>query len=387
MPEQSKENGQFAPARSIERTDVFESWIGAWRTGLVYDAFGNGRTAFKASASRYAAQVGMNLVQRIHPFQFTNGTRSWNDNGDRIPQENELGTFSGFPGVTSRYPDENGPDWPYSDEFTAGVEHQLMNDFRVGVMYYHRTNRKVVAQRNVAVPPSAYTEASVAVPGAARRTGRHDHVLQPQPRIPGSGVPGQRVRQSRSCSTRTTTAWSSRPSSGMSDRWQMVAGTHARQELRRRRRAPNELNDPNNSLNFPRGIEGTDSAYAFRLAGSYIAPWEINISGSFIWNDGYPYQSQYAITRTIFPTLTRSSQTIRLTERGDERLPDVKMMDLRVSRSFRFGGRQVTPLFEIFNLGNADTVTGVNNNVGNTYLRPTEILSPRILRLGVSIDF
>jgi len=151
--------------------------------------------------------------------------------------------------------------------------------------------------------------------------------------------------------------------------------------------APNELNDPNNSENFPRGIEGTDSAYAFRLAGSYIAPYDINISGSFIWNDGYPYQSQYAITRNIFPTLTRASQTIRLTERGDERLPDVKMMDLRVSRSFRFGGRQVTPLFEIFNLGNADTVTGVNNNVGNTYLRPTEILSPRILRLGVSIDF
>ena len=171
----------------------------------------------------------------------------------------------------------------------------------------------------------------------------------------------------------------------MRDRWQMVAGLTLGKNYGGV--ALNDLNDPNNELNFPIGIEGTDSEYAFRLAGSYIAPWEINISGSFIWNDGYPYQSQYAITRTIFPTLTRASQTIRLTERGDERLPDVKMMDLRVSRSFRFGGRQITPLFEIFNLGNAGTVTGVNNNVGNTYLRPTEILSPRILRLGVSIDF
>ena len=68
--------------------------------------------------------------------------------------------------MTSRYPDENGPDWPYSDEFTAGVEHQLMNDFRVGVMYYHRTNRKVVGQRNVRVPLSAYTEHTIAVPAA-----------------------------------------------------------------------------------------------------------------------------------------------------------------------------------------------------------------------------
>ena len=80
-------------------------------------------------------------------------------------QSDELGTFSGFPGVTSRYADDNGPDSPYSDEFTAGVEHQLMRDFRVGVMYYHRTNRKVIGQRNVTVPPSAYTEASVNVPG------------------------------------------------------------------------------------------------------------------------------------------------------------------------------------------------------------------------------
>ena len=386
MPAQSKEEGQFAPARSIERTDVFESWIGAWRTGLVYDAFGNGRTAFKASASRYAAQVGMNLVQRIHPFQFTNGTRSWNDNGDRIPQANELGTFSGFPGVTSRYSDENGPDWPYSDEFTAGVEHQVMNDFRVGVMYYHRTNRKVVAQRNVAVPPSAYTEESIAVPAPPAGPGGTITFYNLNPAFQGQAFQDN-VFDNQELLDTDYDGVEFTAVKRMTNRWQMVAGLTLGKNYGGVIVAPNELNDPNNSENFPRGIEGTDSAYAFRLAGSYIAPYDINISGSFIWNDGYPYQSQYAITRNIFPTLTRASQTIRLTERGDERLPDVKMMDLRVSRSFRFGGRQVTPLFEIFNLGNADTVTGVNNNVGNTYLRPTEILSPRILRLGVSIDF
>jgi hypothetical protein len=43
------------------------------------------------------------------------------------------------------------------------------------------------------------------------------------------------------------------------------------------------------------------------VSGSYIAPFEINVSGSFILNDGYPYQSAYAVTRGVFPTLTRSS--------------------------------------------------------------------------------
>jgi hypothetical protein len=78
---------------------------------------------------------------------------------------------------------------------------------------------------------------------------------------------------------------------------------------------------------------------------------------------------------------------VRLTRRGDERLPDVAMIDLRLSRTFQFNDRRITPMIESFNLTNADTVVGYNANVGTSYLRPTEILSPRLLRLGISVDF
>jgi len=78
---------------------------------------------------------------------------------------------------------------------------------------------------------------------------------------------------------------------------------------------------------------------------------------------------------------------VRLTRRGDERLPDVAMFDFRLSRTFRLNDRRVTPMLEVFNLSNADTVVGYNGNVGGSYLRPTEILSPRLLRLGISVDF
>ena len=44
-------------------------------------------------------------------------------------------------------------------------------------------------------------------------------------------------------------------------------------------------------------------------------------------------------------------------------------------------------MLELFNLSNADTVLGYNSTAGGSYLRPTEILSPRLLRFGVSIDF
>jgi hypothetical protein len=383
MPEQSKTAGTFSDARDLAETDVFSSWRGVWRTGVVYDLFGSGRTAIKASVSRYAAQVGLNMVQRVHPFQRTSGTRPWTDSsGDRIPQENELGTFSGFPGQSSRYADANGPDWPYSDEVTAGVEHQLAQDIRVGATYYRRTNRLIIGSRNVLVPPTAYTAQTIGVPSAPTGPGGEVVFYNLQ-----SGFTGlqDNVFTNEDVLDTTFNGVEFTATKRLRDRWQMLVGLTVGKNdggvL------TGDLNDPNNALNFPEGIEGTDSAYAFRLSGSYLAPYDINVSGSFILNDGYPYQSAYAVTRTVFPTLTRSSQTVRLSKRGDERLPDVAMIDLRVSRSFRFNERRITPMLELFNLTNADTVVGYNANVGTSYLRPTEILSPRLLRFGITVDF
>ena len=45
------------------------------------------------------------------------------------------------------------------------------------------------------------------------------------------------------------------------------------------------------------------------------------------------------------------------------------------------------PQLEIFNIGNAATVVRYNPAVGATYLAPGEILAPRIIRVGFSIDF
>ena len=383
MPEQSKAAGTFSAARDLAETDVFSSWRGAWRTGAVYDLFGSGRTAIKASASRYAAQVGLTMVQRVHPLQRTSGTRPWADtNGDRLPQESELGTFSGFPGQSSRYTDEHGPDWPYSDEFTAGIEHEITGAVRVGATYYHRTNRQIVGSRNVLVPPTAYTEHSIAVPGGAAGPGGDVRFYN---LIPAFNGLQDNVFDNQDALDTTFNGVEITASKRLRDRWQLLAGvTLGKNEGGV---LTGDLNDPNNALNFPQGIEGTDSAFAFRLSGSYVAPYGINVSGSFILNDGYPYQSAYAVTRTVFPSLTRSSQTVRLTRRGDERLPDVAMVDFRLSRTFRVNDRRITPMFEIFNLSNADTVVGYNANVGSSYLRPTEILSPRLLRLGISFDF
>lgn len=85
--------------------------------------------------------------------------------------------------------------------------------------------------------------------------------------------------------------------------------------------------------------------------------------------------------------LTRPSQTVVLSERGNERFDKVTMVDLRLSRKFRYGTRGITPSIGFFNIGNAATVVSLTNGVGATYLAPSEILAPRIIRVGFSIDF
>jgi hypothetical protein len=79
---------------------------------------------------------------------------------------------------------------------------------------------------------------------------------------------------------------------------------------------------------------------------------------------------------------------VLLSDRGDERLPTVRQLDLRVSRVFKFvGNRRIVPQLDLFNVTNAYTPTGVNVAVGTVWRQPNAIISPRIARVGFSINF
>jgi hypothetical protein len=79
---------------------------------------------------------------------------------------------------------------------------------------------------------------------------------------------------------------------------------------------------------------------------------------------------------------------VLLGARGDERLPTVTMADVRFSRAFKFGqGRKIVPQVDLFNIGNAAMPVTITSAVGGSYLAPTQILAPRIARVGFSINF
>jgi len=394
LPDQERGNNRFIGAASFPGREVINQTRGVWRLGAAYDMTGNGRTALKASYSRYALQVGIDRVTSVNPVSNTSRTCPWSDpNGDGKFQDSEINVaacsaFGG--GATTNY--APGIRWPYSDEATAGIETQLPGAVRVGAMFYYRTNRDQYGSRNLAVPTSSYTAFTVTVPNGPGGT-----VASPKP-VSVTVYNLAAALVSADNTVRNNEAYLDTEYKGIeftatkrfTQRWQMQAGfTIGRNEGGTTNGG--DLNDPNVTL-YPRGIIGNDSEKAFRVSGSYRLPGDISLAGSLLSNVGYPFQTSYSVSRANATaagvSLTRASQGVVLSQRGDERLPNVTMLDIRLSRPFRFGGgRSFQPQIEFFNIANADTVTSQTNAVGSAYLRPGAILSPRIIKLGFSLNF
>jgi hypothetical protein len=402
LPEQSAPARQFVAAQTLPESTPIKQNLAVWRTGLSYDPTGEGHTAFKASYSRYGLQVGIDRVTNVNPFSSASQTCPWTDpNRDGIAQPGEIQTAqcSGFPGLSVRYGDANGFNWPYSDEVTAGIEREVMRNMRVGVMFYYRTNRDQIGLRNTAVPSSAYVPFTFTAPNGPGGTlaspkptsvtaynllpafnGLQSNVIDNQPYLDTEYKGIEFTAQKR-----------------LSKRWLMSAGFTIGKNTGGLNAAGgqslgngNDLNDPN-FLTFANGLVGNDSDLAFRLSGTYELPGKVSLAGSLVSNAGYPYVSTYAVTRanasSVGVNLTRASQTVLLSQRGDERLPTMTLVDFSVSRTFRFGSRRIVPRFDIFNLTNAATADAINNGVGGTYLVPTSIVAPRIAKLALVIGF
>jgi len=394
LPDQSNPGGTFIAARSISEKTAIKQDIVVWRSGASYDLLGNGRTALKASYSRYGLQVGIDRVTNVNELSAGNRTCPWTDpNRDGLFQLSEVNVAqcSAFSGGVSTFYAADGVDWPYSDEVTAGVETQAAAGIRLGAMFYYRTNKAQFGQRNTAVPTSTYTPFQFTVPNGPGGT-----VTSPKPMTvtaynlaPALSSAQNNIRDNESYLDTKYQGVEFTLSKRFSKNWQMVAGlTLGKNEGGVTNGT--DLNDPNVTIR-PKGILGNDSPVGFRMSGSYEFPLAINVAGSVIANSGYPYQSTYQITRAGAAaqgvSLTRASQTITLSDRGDERFPAVRELDLRISRAFRFGSRRITPQADFFNIGNVPPIVGLNNAVGATYLAPSEILAPRIIRIGLSVDF
>jgi hypothetical protein len=154
--------------------------------------------------------------------------------------------------------------------------------------------------------------------------------------------------------------------------------------------------DNPNSLRFCDSTPPFRSTY--KLSAAYQLPYEFQLSGSLIATPGPSVSANYTVTAAIAGRAiigsTAGGQTIgvNLIEPNTVFLDYKKQLDLRVARTFRFGGKRIQTFADIFNALNAGTVLRVSETFGanpatNQWMTPLTIMDGRYIRFGVQMSF
>jgi hypothetical protein len=183
----------------------------------------------------------------------------------------------------------------------------------------------------------------------------------------------------------------------MSNRWQMQA-SYVWSRLDGNRLL--DYTNPNNQLEFVRGGRGAnDQPHAFKLLGSYQAPFGVTVGANFQALSGLPRD------RTLSVALSQGTSSLLVEPRGAYRADNLNLLSLRADKSFRLGGaRRASVIVELHNVANSSagqvtygTVSRGNltqaafetaRAAGVSYFgRVEEIIAPRVLKLGFKFVF
>jgi hypothetical protein len=421
--------GRWAPARkfpAIENLPNWKNW--APRFAVVYDLFGNGKTAIKASINKYNQARTTGIASDYNAFRsLTSAALPWRDiNGDDIAQGfrnfNPDGTVTNCvyltPGceidLTNLAPNfgvaalNTYGNYPrtWNLENAVELQHELMPRLSVSGSWFKgdfhnlttTINQSWAADGDPARNPNftPYTVYNV-ITGEPITVYARSRDNRPTNNLDTFDPDRKRMYQAFNFEFRA------RPGSA-----NIFGGLSVERQLDVNCTAPD---DPN-SLRFCDDREsGVPYRKNFKLAGSIPLPWGVALSGVFQSNAGISNRNMVATTggmymglvrgstvypascpspcpvgQVIMPTATfgQPSMNVQLID-GDALLTErINQLDFKVSRTFRAGRISMTPTFEVFNINNSDAVISyVSTNVlVASYLRPNSIMQPRFYGFG-----
>ncbi|HSL22887.1 MAG TPA: TonB-dependent receptor, partial [Vicinamibacterales bacterium] len=399
LPEQSSPPSVYFPElpRNYDAIHDIPLWYTAGpRFSAVYDIMGNGKSALKFSAGRYYYMISTGTPNNVNPNFSVSRQYAWNDrNGDlRYQPGEETGTPIQAGGLTTRFDEDF--DRPYTNEFTAGLDHELMPNLRLSTVFTWRDERNVQASLNEAAPLNTWVEATRADPGPDGLAGTGDDSSFTYFNRTLSGT--RTVITNDPEQTQTYRGIEITATKRFTNRWQALAGyTYSRAK----QKDISVTTDPNDFINFDGPINLNDRPHQLKLSASYMLPYDVYVAGN------YRHQSGPPVTRQVNAPLSfgGGSVNVFVEPRGSHRLDPLRTIDLRAAKTFRFAaGREIELNVDIFNLANANTVWEVRTLTPQISVRrggdpageliripqfmsPTQILSPRIIRFGASWRF
>jgi hypothetical protein len=423
MKEASMEAGRFAPARFFNEQTNLPNWGPdvSPRIGAAYDLFGDGKTALKASLSKYYVQFTGSWARRYANAVVSSDVRNWSDcafipgtstcdpaqtglktNGDSIAQDNEIGpTSSTTFGLRSDRNPADGIKRVNNWEYSLGAQHQLLPRMSASLIYYHRVWGDLEILDRTLVNRSDYTSFQAPMPNFSN-----------DPTLAGVLDPTEVLTLYNLNSAKRSVYSSSQiDRNSSSDR-----ATYNGIETSVSARLPRGINafggwtaernvskfcesddDPNgiNTADLYIG-ENVSSGGRFCDQGAFSVPFrhEFKAAGNVPLVYGiefgtilqsYPGQ-QRVITWTpaanVFPAALRTnSETIILNKPGSVYQPRWTQWDVNVKKNFRYGKKTFTGQIDVFNVLNSNSIWSTNDQIGNSLGQVQTIQPGRMPRL------
>jgi len=423
-PDQDSPDTAYVKGFHVNRIEGTPSWKDVSpRLGFAWDVTSDNRTAVKVAAGRYVSSQGGGFAQSMNPANAisTRTLRTWNDadndffpdgdpanpaaNGELGPSQNPL---FGTPVITRFFDDDMvTKNRPYTWQMSAGVERELRENMRIAITYFRTSHRNQTVNDNQSIAAVDHDAFCVTVPN--------------NPALPNAGSQLCGFADVSFAGLRRAPRTLTRTSKTFGDWSEVYNGADI--ELNARfgnggliqggtsfGRTVNDrcfVVDSPQELYQCRTVAGLAANTQFKLSGAYPLPWGLSLSGVYQNLTGPEVRALVTFTNAqIAPSLGRNlsrcaaptgacNATVSLDvipDRFSEFEERTNMLDFRVMKDFTQGlrGARVRLTLDLYNALNANPVLTVNNNYGTngaTWLRPTAILSGRLVKLGAQLNW
>ena len=425
-PDQVSPASAFVEEFSVPRTEA-QTWSDVSpRMGVAWDIFGDGRTAFKASAGRYVGAAGAGNVQPVNPANaidvstsrtWIDANNNWFPDGDftnpdpngEFPAANLDVTF-GQPVITRFFDDDFlKENRPYTWQYSAGVDRELMENVRLSVTYFRTMHYNQSVTDNENLDPSHFDTFSVTVPAGAPGAGalvgnQADRTFE------SAGIIARNVTKNAEASFGTHSEVYNGVDIEMQARFDNGALLQGGVGIGK------TVNDDCFVVDSPANLHNCRVVTPWwagngqiKFSGSYPLPYGFELSGVFQHLAADDVLATVTFNNAdIFPSLGRNLQAcggtaadpfnaactattnIQVLEPNQSYEDRFNQLDFRVAKVFNFGGTRTRLTFDLYNALNGAPILQRNNTYGIAgvgYDTPLVILGARMIKLGAQFNW
>lgn len=369
-----------------EMTDPVEDLI-IWNTfspriGLAFQLTSDQKTLLKASYGRYYdANYSSNWM---YPGpNATDWTMYWWDGAGWV-------FWDMVPGGMAYTIDPDLKN-PYADQFSLGIERELLPDFSLGATFIYKIEKNLVGWEDRG---GDYVQVSRTSPDNGETytvwnqtidsLGLNDYWIT----NPADYEQTYRAvmltlvkRYSNNWMLNASLNWSKNEGLNMMGHstWQQTLIWYAGDFGK----------DPNDLINA-KGLIANDRTWIFKLQAGYTFPWDILASINFISQTGRPNLKRVSVYGLNQDPWGLGKTILAEPRSTDNRLPTWTMMDFRLQKTFDiYKALKLQAIFDVFNVFNSNTVTShaSYNMWSASYEEPDWIFYPRRVQVGLRLEF